>query len=259
MNIGRKWEQATNWTSSLVLRDLRAMQADGQPDFYGRAWEFLMRYYYNVSIRHHELMSLHYGDPIDRQNHIDYVMQFHNGIHLHMPPDRPDAGAPSIRNIRREFPYKTTPVTLVNGSGRKIVTKEPMMIGSMYIIVLEKTGEDWSAVSSPKLQHFGIPAMITNEDKYATPGREQPVKFTGESESRLFQAVMGGEASADILDKPNMPGGQKLIVKSILTASNPSDIDVVLDKKLCPPGSNRALQVIKHILQCAGVRLTKEL
>lgn len=259
MNIGRKFEHDLNWTSAMVLLDIERIRHEDPAGFYERAWDLLMQYYQCASIYHYQMMLENYQDSGDRIRHVDYVTQYKDGIHLLCPPDRLDAGAPAQRAIRSAFPYQASPVTFRNSSGRVVRTRSPVKIGSMYIINLEKTGEDWSAVSATKLQHFGIPAMITNEDKFSTPGREQPVKFTGESETRLFVATMGGDATADIVDRPNMPGGQKLIVKSILTADNPSDIKQVLDRSLCPLGSNRALQVITHMLRCGGIGFeTKE-
>lgn len=258
MNIGRMYEQGTNWVSAMVVRELNIIRDEDPQNFYTRAWELLLRYYHAASIKHYELVS-GLTSAQDQRSHVDYVMKHPDGIHLWMPPDRLDAGAPSYRRLMQEFPYQKTPVTYRNSAGRVIRTKANMMIGSMYIIVLEKNGDDWSAVSSPKLQHYGTPAMINSEDKHSTPGREQPVKFTGESETRLLTATMGGEATANIVDMPNSPAGQKLIVNKILAVDNPSDITQVLDRNLCPPGSNRALQIIKHLLQCGGIVLSKEL
>lgn len=257
MNIGRMYEQGTNWYSAMVLRDIRMMREADPKGYVVPAWDLLMRFYRCASVRHFELFE-DFVTEMDRRLHLEYILKSEDGIHIWMPSDRIDAGAPAYQRLMQEFPYAKTPVTYVNRVGRTIRTKANMMIGSMYIIVLEKNGDDWSAVSSPKLQHYGIPAMVNGDNKYSTPGREQPVKFTGESETRLLNAVMGGEATADIVDMPNMPAGQKLIVKRILAADNPSDITEVLDKSLVPPGSNRALQIIKHLLLCGGITLSKE-
>jgi DNA-directed RNA polymerase beta subunit len=258
MNIGRMYEQGTNWYSAMVLREIRLMREADPKGYVQQAWDLLMRYYQAASVRHFELFD-DFVTEMDRRQHLEYILKSQDGIHIWMPSDRIDAGAPAYHRLMREFShFEKTPVTYVNRVGRTIRTKAPMMIGSMYIIVLEKNGDDWSAVSSPKLQHYGIPAMVNGDNKYSTPGREQPVKFTGESETRLLNAVMGGEATADIVDMPNMPAGQKLIVKKILSVDNPSAIPEVLDKSLVPPGSNRALQIIKHLLLCGGITLSKE-
>lgn len=260
MNIGRMYEHGTNWYAAMVLARIRAMRDANPTGYVAEAWELLMRFYNAASIEHHNLMLESYPNPAEYHLHLEYILQWKDGIHMWLPSDRLDAGAPAYRRIMQAFPeFKKTPVTFRNQLGNMVPTKAPMAIGSMYIIVLEKTGDDWSAVSSPKLQHYGIPAMVNGDNKYSTPGREQPVKFTGESETRLLNAVMGGEEAADIVDLPNMPVGQKLIVKEILAVDNPSAIQEVLNKSLCPPGSNRALQIIKHLLLCAGITFSKDL
>lgn len=260
MNIGRMYEHGTNWYSAMVLMRLREMRDANPTGYVQEAWDYLMRYYRAASVEHYNLMLETYQNPTEYREHLEYILRWKDGIHMWMPSDRLDAGAPAYRSIMRAFPeFQKTPVTFRNKEGRVVRTKAPIAIGSMYIIVLEKTGDDWSAVSSPKLQHYGIPAMVNGDNKYSTPGREQPVKFTGESETRLLNAVMGGEAAADIVDMPNMPAGQKLIVKEILAVDNPSAIPEVLNKNLCPPGSNRALQIIKHLLLCGGITFSKDL
>lgn len=260
MNIGRMYEHGTNWYAAMLLRELRAMRESDPVGWVQPAWERLMRFYYAASIDYYHLIQEEYPNPAEYHIHLEYILKWTDGIHMWLPSERLDAGAPSYRKLRTLFPeYQKTPVTYRNKEGRVIRTKADIAIGSMYIIVLEKTGDDWSAVSSPKLQHYGIPAMVSGDNKYSTPGREQPVKFTGESETRLLNAVQGGEATADLVDMPNMPAGQKFIVKRILAVDNPSAITEVLDRNLCPPGSNRALQIIKHLLLCAGITFSREL
>ncbi len=259
MNLGRIYEHGTNWYSARIINRLLYLRETRPTTFYQDAWDELMRYYKTVSIRHYRLMEHHYRNDKDIINHVNYVMQFRDGIHLHMPPDREDAGYPSYCNLKETYPeFKAGPVEYRTRKGRWITTKKPVKIASMAIILLEKTGEDWSAVSTPKMQHYGIPAMVTNDDKYSTPGREQAVKLPGEAETRLLGSTVGGDVTADLVDLPNIPGGQKQIAKTLLLAENPSDVGDILNKEQFPDGSNRALQLNKHVLLCSGITFASE-
>lgn len=259
MNIGRMYEHGTNWYSAMVLRDIRLAKESGDPDWWLYAKELLLEYYRAASIMHYEEMVTLITTKESVLWHLDYILKWKDGIHMWMPPHRPDAGAPAYRNIRAGFEsrYEQTPVTYRNPQGRVIRTRNNIRIGSLYIILLEKTGEDWSAVSSPKLQHFGIPAMITNEDKYSTPGREQSSKMPGESESRSWASTMGGRITAEMIAAPNSPQGQRQTAWRLLTDDVPSDIDSIVDDIHRNPNNNRGLQICKHLLQCGGISLVR--
>lgn len=173
-------------------------------------------------------------------------------VYLHMPTDNPPEPASILRSIKEHYPPTYGPVTY-----RGVTTVNPILIGSMYIMVLEKTGVEWSGVASAKLQHFGIPARVTNMDKYAAPGRGQPVRMLGEAEIRLFNAVCGSDMSAELLDQSNNPGTHKAIANKILRSETPTNIPLVVDRKEIPLGNGRNLAYVNHILECGGIRFVR--
>ncbi|MNV32828.1 hypothetical protein D3C71_1241770 [compost metagenome] len=171
-----------------------------------------------------------------------------------MPNNNPIDYPTMIDELRAEYPPVYGPVKFIGYTGKEIITKESVLIGSAYIIVLEKTGGDWSGVSSAKLQHHGIPAKITKSDKNSYPGAAQPVRMTGEAEVRLGAATCGGEVWADIIDQSNNPTVGKEILANIYRADKPTDIKEVIDRKEFPVGNGRNNVFVDHILECAGMR-----
>ena len=145
-----------------------------------------------------------------------------------------------------------SPVTFRDSSGNLVVTKAPVRIGKVYFILLEKTGSDWSALSSGRLQQHGILAPITANSKHTTPTREQPPRSSGEAELRNFVSYVGPHYAADLLDRNNNPEVHREIVRQILAAPQPTNIERVIDRKLYPLGYSKPLQIIKHMALCSG-------
>lgn len=121
------------------------------------------------------------------------------------------------------------------------------------MLLLEKTGSDWSAVSSAKLQHFGLPSKLTNRDKHSAPGRNHPVRLLGEDEVRLFSAMVGSEIAAEFLEMSNNPTAHKHIMANILRADKPTGIENIIDRNVVPKGNARPLVFARHMLECAGM------
>ena len=251
MNLSRLYEQRINATSRHVTNKVREMAKDRSQAGYQQAWKYLLRYYEICSPKMHALLS----GPSYTQNpevHVEAVVK--DGVYLWMPTDNPTPAPQIIRDLHKEYPIHRGPVTFRGRSGNVVTTVNNVLIGSIYVMLLEKTSTyDWSGVASAKLQPFGIPARLTRFDKNAMPGRPQPVRITGESEVRLLAATIGGDATADLLDMSNNPVTHQHVYTNILRAERPSDIASVVDRNVVPVGNGRNLLYVHHALECAGV------
>lgn len=251
MNFGRLYEHYINAASRDVSNKVRAMISDhSDNENYTRAWNYLTDYYKIVSPKMYELLVS--KDHSDMRAHVDAVIK--DGIYLWTPTDTPVGWLDITREVNKKFPPLMEPV-IYEG----FVTEKPVLISSMYIILLEKTGSGWSGVSSAKLQHFGIPARVSNTDKHSSPGRNQPVRILGEAEVRLLNAVVGSDVTVDLLDQSNSPATHKAIVNNILMSNTPTNIERIVDRRKIPLGNSRPLLFVKHILECAGIRFVREM
>jgi hypothetical protein len=153
--------------------------------------------------------------------------------------------------------YKPTygPVSYVGNSGRRVTTKKPVRIASVYMILLEKVGDDWNAVASGKLQHHGVLAQLGRSDKYLNPARTNPVRAAGEAEIRIFLANLHSLGVAEIMDWNNNPQTHRVIVDGYLSASQPSNIERMIDRNMFPLGGSKPLMIIRHMLETAGIQL----
>lgn len=248
MNLGRLYEQYINAASRDVSKRVVEMKEAGQPT--QAIWDYLVGYYRTVSPWMAELIEgPHYSST--RESHIDKVVK--DGVYLWLPTNNPAESVDIVKGIRDHYAPHFTHVTYAGG----VRTAQPVLIGSLYVILLEKTGGDWSGVASSKLQHFGIPARVSNADKYSTPGRNNPVRILGEAEIRLFNAAVGSDMSVDLLDQSNSPATHKAIVNAILAADKPTNVEEIIDRAKVPLGNSRSLLFVKHILECAGLRFVR--
>lgn len=257
MNPGRLYEHWCNAAAWHVRQNVIKLMDNGKTDV---AWQYLTGFYKAGYPEHWELMQ----EYLERENkagrgveairyHMEAIRK--SDIIRFLPPNSKVIGAEQIRRLRHAgyAPPKST-VSFIGRNGQKVTTVRPVLIGSMYIILLEKTGDDWSSVSSPRLQHFGIPAKLSRSDKQSTPGRESPVRFLGEDEVRLLGASCGGDTVAELLDQTNSPLTHKAVIGNILTAEVPTNMQSVIDREKVPRGGNRATSYVKHLIQCGGVK-----
>ena len=258
MNIGRLYEQYYNATSEYVTKRLREWMANPTAENVAAAWEYLLGYYKIVSPRMYDLITGPSYTETPR-THLDTIVKpGSQGVRLWIPTDNPAYSPDIVEQLVKHYPIPITPVTYRGRSGNVVRTVSPVLIGSVYMMLLEKTGGDWSAVSSSKLQHFGIPARQTKFDKHSLPGRANPVRIAGESEVRLFAATIGGEATAELLEMSNSPQTHKHVYANILRAEKPTAIKKVVDRSVVPMGNSRALLFVHHALQCNGIEFYYE-
>lgn len=280
MNVGRAMEQYINAASRDVAKRVQAAFAEISPMLSEReitkqlavleskndarmteVWAMLRHFYGIVSpvmaswfsdegmIHEDTGEILRYG--ASKAEHLARIIS-HQICYLHMPPNNPPEGEVMIAQLEEHFRPTYGPVTYRGLSGNMVTTRDPVRIGSVYVIILEKIADDWTAVASGKTQHYGVLAQTTNTDKYATPVRQNPIRAWGEAEVRIGVAYCGPRIMAEILDRNNNPATHEAVVRSILRAEKPTHITNAVDRKEIPFGGSKPLQLVKHIAECGG-------
>lgn len=247
MNVARVIEQYINACSRDVTKRIQQMYHTRCT--YEQIEAYLLDYYRTVSPRMVDLVVDEQGRL--KESHLQQVLT--DGIYLWIPTDNEPETMDIIKELSERFPPTFGPVSYRGESGVKKWTRNNILIGSMYILLLEKTGRDWAAVSTSKLNHFGIPSKLTDIDRNANPSRPQPIRF-GESEARLFAAFVGGEETAHLIDRSNNPVVRKQAIDSILRAKEPTNIESAVDRRQYPIGNGRIVSLVHHFSECAGWR-----
>jgi hypothetical protein len=249
MNPSRLIEQYLNACSrELTTRVREAVQEKATKEDLNN---LILPYYTINNPQMLELVTDDDGSLLD--NHISKILE--DGIRLWIPPDNEPEAMDVVRKLRTEYPPVFGPVTYRGMSGEMVTTVNNVLIGSMHIMLLEKTGRNYAAVSSSKLSPFGIPAKLTSADRNAAPCRIQPIRF-GESEVRLFAAFVGGRATSDLFDRTNNPVVRKVIQERLLREKQPTNINTMVNRREYPAGKGRVLELIRHFADCSGWRFT---
>lgn len=263
MNLGGPYEMMINSTSSCIVR--RLIQAfGGDPNispmaiathpYFEEAKRQILRFYELTSPRtHYWFTNGLYTKPFE--NHISHVLKegsVIDGIDVYYPTDNEVYQILMTKLLQKEFNPTYGPVSYIGFSGQRKTTKYKVRIGSMYIILLEKTGDGWTASSSGRLQNFGVLGQLTAKDKYSQPSRFQSIRVNGETEVRIDRSYVGPYITAEIFDRNNSIATHQCVVNSIFNAENPSNIPVAVDRNEIPYGNPRPNQLVKHLALCGG-------
>lgn len=268
MNLGRLYEHYINAASRDTTKKILAMLDVSSKDKhlyakilnifendrikFDQVYNYLMGYYSIVSPKMYNFYTKEVNDQ-DKFSHLYYVCK--DGVYLFIPTDNEPETDEIVRQLEKHYRPTYGPVSYVGYHGRKVTTKAPIRISSLYMMLLEKIGDDWAAVSSGKLQHFGILSQLTKSDKYSQPTRNQAVRAIGETEARIFVSYCGQKLAAELMDRNNNPLTHKQTVWNILDSPVPTDIGYIVDRKHIKLGGSKPLQLISHILFTGGIKL----
>ena len=266
MNIGRVIEPRVNSISMMVTKNLR--EHFGFPDkpvdefsarrvvsamddiTLDRVKRYLRGYYDTISPLMGE--ALDETPEFDYRSHLKHILM--EGVQLWLPTNNPVDYTEAITELSKKGYHPNYNHVQFRGvDGTMKTTKKKVMVGSIYIILLEKIGRDFAAVASAKLQMNGVPSRISSTDRHSSPVRAQPVRIAGETEVRLFLMAIGGLATRDLLDRTNNPESHRMEIESILTADKPTDIDETIDRTRHPETEHRIMKQIEHLHTCGGI------
>ena len=267
MNLGGLYEQYINATSRDVGNYIRGLlgiaKGDKQArekvetvfqsnhDLFMQAWLYLVGYYQIISPKQYQWATDGSIGVLEMMEELATICEDH--VYLYLPQEAAVEYNKAVSQIEKSVyrPFMS-PVTYVGYSGEKVRTKNNVRIGSVYVMLLEKIGDDASAVASGRLQHHGVLAKLTKEDKSLDAYRAQPIKAVGETEARIYASYAGDKAIAEIMDRNNNPKTHAEVVKQILLADKPTDIKELIDRNLIPYGNTKPLQIVNSIALCGG-------
>lgn len=152
------------------------------------------------------------------------------------------------------YPKKYT--AYMDRDGKTITFDTPMRIAPIYEMLLNKTADNFLAVSSAKINHYGVLINSGSINKTYAPWAENPVRNVGETEGRLFNAYGSEKLIAELKDRSASIKTHKTIYNNILEADQPTNIDQVIDRNRCPYGDDSALDLVTNIFNATGIDIT---
>lgn len=273
MNIGQSYEQhytcaAYDVTMRIAFR-LGLIKSDTHRDFVDRpkidmedienidpeivadCYEYLMTFYGVFN----NMMTDHFGKlkDIEKIEHLTDIIN-EGTCTIFMPVDNPRLPDEIVRDLEKYFQPTRTTVKYVDQSGSQIETKKKIRIGFVYMFMLDKLAQEWSATSTARVQHFGILSSVTKSEKFAYPYRNSPTRISGETESRIFACYTGPEAIAEMFDRTNNSVARRNIYWNLLNAETPGSIENIIDRNVVPLGASRPIQIVNHVFMCSGFK-----
>ena len=218
---------------------IASINADSSRENYQRNFDWLCGAYEIISPRF--AAKARTRDPVAHIN--SAVMRSPEGIHIQIPTDNPVRIDEAIEKLLERYPKCHGKLLLTLDDGRKVLSDRPGTIGKQYMIILEKTGDEYSAVSSPVLQSQGVPGKLTKGDKQSSPGRPQATRITGETEGRILNSLVGHDTLFELLDIANSPTTHRAVCRELLTHPTPTNIDRIVDREKYPRGNNRIVGI----------------
>lgn len=215
------------------------------------AYQYLLGFYKIVSPRSFDFFSSDLKEE-EKLEHLADIVE--DGLYVYWPIENEPEGPEVIKQLERHYRPVYGPVQYVGNSGNLVTTKQNVRVAPFYVMLLEKIADDWMAVSSAKAHHFGVLTPVIRAEKHSLPFSNTPVRFLGETEGRLMAGYSGPEAVAEIVDRSNSPATRKQIVRAILNAPAPTNIDQAVNRNDIPLGGSKPIQLANHVLQCAGMQ-----
>lgn len=259
MNLGRIYQHDFKAAFREVGLNFVKMWQDKSPESTQRAWKYLLRFYEIISPKWADLARNRYdADPLQHLMRVERFVLKYKSLRIWMPVDNPISYYDAWLQIAKECPVPVGPVTYrAPGMPVKVTTIDPVLIAPMYLMLLEKIGNDWSAVASAKVQHFDIPAKVSSMDKNTNPGKQSACRITGEGEVRcLYSFTGGGEVVAELFDQNTNRMSHSLLTRTILSAALPTNINFVIDRKAHPRQGGRVNEYLTHTLECGGIKFS---
>lgn len=221
------------------------------------AWEMLYDYYTTITDQIEPILEEAGSrfNPLDELNDVvrngtarPYV-PLDNGLY--------DSYFDMINILEEKFPPCYGPVTYRGNTGRLVTTKRPVIIGSLYTMILEKDGRSGTAVGSSRLHGtFGIPAKPSSlANKVSLPGKESPVRMFGETEKRLTSAACGGMAMRLVDEYNSNVQAHRSVMEAIYSSENPTAIQNGVDWDKVKMSGGRMVRFIRTMFRSCGFEL----
>lgn len=253
-NYGSFNEHYINATTIYIEKLLNGLIDDNKLD---DALALLKDYYQTVSPQMYDALLQFYPTEKEQKEHLLEVVKEDKMLRIWMPHDSSTVGAVGIKALMDKYPLPTSPVTYIDDYGNTVKTIRNVLVGSMYMVILEKIGDDWGASSIPKRQHHGIPGKLTDADKASLPWREQGFKTLGESEFRLLLGTLDPVFAASLIQFANSPAMCVEAAENILLADKPTAIEMAIDYRKYASKPGRSVQYLRHMLEGSGIEIVR--
>lgn len=250
LNPARLTEHYLNGVLDEMTIRVRKAASEGVP--YETIFQNVLELYRIMSPKFHAIV-METANPIE---HVKLIVE--KGFYVWLPTDNPVDYVEVRKQLDAFCPPFEDKIQYKLADGTVVTTKKPVLIADQYFIMLEKIGDDYSAVASPVLQPQGVPGKLTRGDKWSSAGRLQAIRGVGETEMRILTTLTDTELASDLLDIANSPPTHRHVCRTLLTHPTPTNIENILPRDKLPRGNNRVTQQVANALLAGGYEFVQK-
>ncbi|ANZ50226.1 putative DNA-directed RNA polymerase beta subunit [Erwinia phage vB_EamM_Phobos] len=216
------------------------------------AWALLMEYLDCYNDKWRQAIELTHQT---REKQIELFEEiYRTSIRIHLPHEL-NKSRLDICDDLGEFAPKRTKLLMTDYRGRKKWTKNTFYVGYVETLRLDKTGREFSSMSSMYTNYLGaIDASGAGAGNY--PMKYKAIKFGGESERRLLEGYRKG-AFDEIHNRANSPDVHRAVVRGLYTSHTPTSPGYLIDRSEYPMGYSQIDKLVENIHRCEGFRLVR--
>ncbi len=259
MNVGRLYEPYVNASGKPAIEavcNMLGVPSYSDVDLTGHpkikeAFDLLNFYYahFNPDMDMRGQMSLQ-----DMQINLEHVIK--HGTYVIIPTNNAYKLCDIQQALSRSmFAPKIEPIWIYNSQGQRSLSKQNVLMGKLYMILLQQTTTNWSATSSARVQMHGLICPKNRDTKTSRPYTDQGTRFWGQSEGRIATSYIGKEFAAVNHDMQNNPILHEHVCKSTVAADNPMQIQNVIDGFDFSECGNVPVNMFHHYMAAFGYKL----
>lgn len=219
---------------------------------YSSAWSTLMAYLSCYNERWATVVNATH-ETVDKQKMLwEQIYNFSVRIWL---PHELDKTAIEISKGLGDFAPEKSRLLITDYNGEKKLTENLFYSGFVETLRLDKTGREFSSMSSMYLNYLGmIDASGAGTGNY--PVKYKAIKFGGEAERRLMEAY-GKTTFDEIHNTANSPAAHRDLVRGLYMSPTPSAPGYLLDRTKHPLGTSQIDKLVDNLHTCEGFKLVR--
>ena len=242
------YEQFYNLASLIVAGKVKEIKDNGGT--IEEQFDCLLEYLKVVAPEHYDIAVFVNKTDTDKKEYLVDVIG--NMVRLYRPTHSVVNNIECVKKLMEMYDIVYTPVSYIGANGKKFTTKNRVMMGHIYVMMLDKIGDYITGTVSPSLLAMGIPGKTSAKEKHSRGKNSQGIKITGETEVRWMHAAIGAEKTRILMNRINSPKAHKECLSSIYEADDPSVIKMA-SAEAEKDYVSRVGELIRHIDRCQGL------
>jgi len=154
-----------------------------------------------------------------------------------------------------EFKRHPQPLAIPVGVDRTIMTDSPILMSTLYIMLLNRTPGKTHVCDTPNLNHLGVTPTMSKQAKARLPNYNSAGKFLAEPETKILVTYGKPELIAELRDRMVRPETQYLMTKNLIQEQNPENINEVIDRRTYPYDAGTPITILNALLMTSGTKI----